>query len=420
MIRQIAESSYPLDFRKDLATRLGNYLKNRQSVQIIGAKRVGISNFLRFFLNNQSIKNKYLKEGDKYLFIPIDLYDLVEVEIYPFWILTLKRIVDSSGDGGLEHLFLDAIQSKNLFLAIDSVRKSLRQLVQKGFLPTLFYIRFDRMQQKATKDFIYNLEGLKYATFNKLSYVFTTHRRLDQLNPRVFDLSVSSLAPNLVYIKPAFLDDLKIIAKSFIKKSSLKQSKNIYAYLFELMGGYVQYMQIALIILNECGKIKTKEELFKKLTTDERIILQSEEIWASLKDLEKEVLIKLIKQKNISSEERLSAKYLWDTGIIIEGKAVKIFSPIFNHFLKERSIKKEEFEFTKQELFLFNYLKSRLEEVCEREAIIEAVWPEEKMLGISDWAIDRLTGRLRNKLKQQKANYKIVTIKTRGYKLVTT
>ena len=67
---------------------------------------------------------------------------------------------------------------------------------------------------------------------------------------------------------------------------------------------------------------------------------------------------------------------------------------------------------------MFGFLKSHEGSLCEREAIIEAVWPESKDLGVSDWAIDRLVARVRGKLKHQGDTYEVVTVKTRGYKLI--
>ena len=56
--------------------------------------------------------------------------------------------------------------------------------------------------------------------------------------------------------------------------------------------------------------------------------------------------------------------------------------------------------------------------MCEREDFIDAVWPEYAEAGVSDWAIDRLVARVRNKLKTQEIDYEIQTIITRVYKLV--
>src|SRR5579872_999185 len=92
----VLEASYPTTFQKRDAELLGEYLRKRQGVNIVGMKRVGISNFLRFFLRHKDIIPTYISKEDNHLFIPVDLHDLVEKEIYPFWTLTLKRILDAS------------------------------------------------------------------------------------------------------------------------------------------------------------------------------------------------------------------------------------------------------------------------------------------------------------------------------------
>ena len=98
----------------------------------------------------------------------------------------------------------------------------------------------------------------------------------------------------------------------------------------------------------------------------------------------------------------------------------KIFSPLFGNYLDKEIEKKERGEggdFTKKEKMLYEHLFKNLSKVCERERIIEAVWPESEELGVSDWTIDRLVARLREKLNIQKSKYQVVTVKTRGFKL---
>ena len=127
--QHISESNYPLSFRQEDAKKLGNYLEQRRSVNLIGMRRVGISNFLRFFLSHPEIVPSYISREQKHLFIPVDLNDLVEREIYPFWTLTLKRVVDACETADLPEdvkekinaLFLTSIQSQDLFLVIDTI-----------------------------------------------------------------------------------------------------------------------------------------------------------------------------------------------------------------------------------------------------------------------------------------------------------
>lgn len=420
----IIEAQYPISFRSEDARVLGSHLKNRHSVVLIGMKRVGINNFLRFFLNHKDIIKTYVNDGKNHLFIPVDLFDLVEREIFPFWTLTFKRITDTVNKSNLpgttkkhiESLFLKSIQFQDLFLVIDSIRESLVEVVKSGFMPTIFFNRFDRMKSAASPALFDNLRGLHEATHHKLVYVFTSYRNLDQLAPQAFGSGALASFASSMYLKPAEMKDVKTICVVYKKHYSLSLRSDIEQKLHEFVDGYIQYLQLALISFHEgSAPVENKDKLFDYLVSDERLSLQSEELWESLENEEKEVLRKIIHKKPIAAKEREEAKYLWDTGFL------PVFSPLFFYYIqqKEKHEKKTSvsIEFSKKEHVLFLFLKMHANNICEREKIIEAVWPEVEDLGVSDWAVDRLVARVRQKLKLQKAASEIQTIKTRGYKL---
>ena len=187
----------------------------------------------------------------------------------------------------------------------------------------------------------------------------------------------------------------------------------------DLVDGHFQYLQFALISLHEPNKvINTKEELMEYLVRDERIRLQSEELWENLSQEEQNILLKIVNNHEVTKQEKRKGHYLWNTGFVTADKQkFKIFSPLFEYYIKER--RKEESkesgtDFSKKELIFFEFLKRNKDAICEREKIIEEVWPEEEELGISDWAIDKLVARVRNKLKLQKNNLEIQTDQNQG------
>jgi DNA-binding winged helix-turn-helix (wHTH) protein len=426
----VIEAQYPINFREKEARELGERLKHRQSVNIVGIKRIGISNFLRFFLYHKDIIKTYIGDNREHLFIPIDLNDLIELEIYPFWTLTLKRIVDASEESQLPQtiknkigsLFLNSIQSQDLFLLIDSVRQALLLIAGEGLLPTLFFIRFDRIATVFTSSFFDNLHGLRDATHQELAYVFTSFRSLNSIFPAA-KTSLSVFA-QLIYMRPAIQKDMQIIYDTYKERYNFHLTQAIEQALFDIVNGNVQYLQLALIILSEKknGGIKNKEELFQALVHDERITLQSEELWESLTKEEKKILAKIIKNEKITPDEKEKNIYLWDTGFIIEQNNKNALSNSLLEFYLEGREKEENktgpaIHLTRKEHLLFTLLESRINNICEREEIIETVWPEYKELGVSDWAIDRLVARVRVKLKQQNSSYEIITVRTRGYKL---
>ncbi len=429
MLTKIAEADYPVSFRKEVAENLGGKLKDRHSIVLVGMRRVGISNFLKFFTNRPDIIKTYVDQNQNHLFVMVDLNDLVERELYPFWVLTLKRIADSTESTldaktskKIQTIFLDSVQSQDLFLLIDGVRKALLVTLQAGYLPTIFLNRFDRLKDVLTTQFFANLEGLKDACRNRLSYVFTSFRKLEELTP-IFKNASLSLVSDVMYLGSAKREDLEVVYQNFNTRHHLTLEETTKDALFKLVGGYIQYLYLSMIALDQPDfkNIEVKN-LMDILSSDETIKLQSEEIWESLNESEQAALNRFAKGESLTQEDKQEGRYLFNTGIITNENGIdKIFSPIFENYLKQKAPNQEESapstELSKKELTLFNFLKDNLNEVCEREAIIEKVWPEEEEVGVSDWAIDRLVSRLRSKLKQQNSKFEITTVKTRGFKL---
>jgi len=451
MVDSIIEAKYPLSFRKKEAKELGEHLKLRHSVELVGTKRVGISDFLRFFLYRRGTRQKYIDRREFHLFISVDLNDLVELEIFPFWILTFKRLNDAVQTAAVSEklkreinlLFLDSIQERDTFLTLENIRQALVKIVKAKIIPTIFLLRFDRIIDACDSQFFSNLEGLIDASARKLAYVFTGFRKIDVTVSAQFSRNFLHVFQNIIYIRPANFRDTKVVFDAFKKRYKISPKSAFEKKLIDISGGHIQYLHLAIIILE--AEIKRKkvdeQELLNVISKDERINLQSEEIWESLKIGEQKVLLKVCKGEKISSLEQSETYYLWETGIVYTKRGEtsfiklrlksrrgettfvdnKIFSPLFESFLDREIEKKEQgngTDFTKKEKKFYEHLLQNLDKVCEREKIIEAVWPEYEELGVSDWTIDRLVARLREKLKQQKSKYQVVTVKTRGFKLI--
>lgn len=428
----VTESSYPLTFRRHDATILGEHLHHRHSVDLVGMKRVGISSFLRYFLYNTEITKTFIGKGEHHVFIPVDLNDLVEREIFPFWALTFKRLLDEVEERDFPETlkktinanFLAAIQSHDLFLLLDGIRRSLTKLVDEGYLPTLFFLRFDRIQDAVTPEFFNNLQGLRDATQQKLAFVFTSYRSLDALSPDVFRKASLSGFSQVMFFKPS-VADLKTIYTAYNQRYQLPLPDKFVSALLSMVGGNVQYLQVAMIILNEHKQQKqtSPEELFDVLARDERIVLQSEELWESLLPTEKHVVLKILRHETFSDEDAKDASYIFDVGLVEKREGSwELFSPLFAQYLSQEGktiLHESDVAFTKKEHQLFSLLQERLGEICERDTIIASVWPEYQEFGVSDWSIDRLVARVRAKLKQQTSPYEIKTIRTRGYVLIS-
>jgi pSer/pThr/pTyr-binding forkhead associated (FHA) protein len=74
-----------------------------------------------------------------------------------------------------------------------------------------------------------------------------------------------------------------------------------------------------------------------------------------------------------------------------------------------------------KEYLLLSYLYTRRGQVCSKDDIGRAVWPEYESSGIFDYQIENLVRRLRTRIETDPANPQILfTIRGLGYKLIST
>lgn len=419
----VIEANYPITFRQHDAEVLGNHIRHHHSVALVGMKRVGISNFLRFFLNHDQVKHEYIgKESTRQLFVAIDLNNLVERTSLAFWMLTLKRVVDMVESSQLsdelqlksQNLFNQAIQLSDTFFTLDAVQKLLRAVYESGYYTTLFFIRFDRLQEMITPEFFANILAVKEESIG-VSYVFTSYRSLHELAPGVLTRSDLSVFSQEMYLKPATDQDMKVILSTFTRRYDLQLSEALSQQLLKLAGGHVQYLHLALIYLRQHPDIG--DSLKSALLEDEETQYLTEELWSSL-TTEEQAALQNAHRHDFSNVPH----YLTDTGLVNTEKQA-VLNPLFDQQLNKLQKQPDLIELSSNELsrkehLLFTLLQQHLGQIVERDQIIQSVWPDESELGVSDWAIDRLVARLRGKLRDIAPDYKILTVITRGYKLV--
>lgn len=435
MIKNTIEKQYPISFRNEDAKLLGKQLKNGHSVELVAMKRAGISNFLRFFINHEGIKEKYINTKEEIIFVEIDLNDLIERELFPFWRLTFKRLVDLVEKSDFDDqtkkrastLFLNTIQTGDLFLTIDGFKELINIIISKNKKLVFLFVGFDRLKDVVTPEFLNNLIGISSTSFDKVCYVFTSYRNLNQIAPEVFEKTELNAFSHEMYVKPAKTEDMQIIFNTLAQQYDLQLSQSLRDSLIDFSGGHVQYLQLSLIIINEIfeeSKKVSDEDIIQKIKTDERIELQSEELFTHLNEIEQQTLTDVVLNQNISADIVRKAAYLWNTGMVVKkGKKNVIFSEYLKLYVEGISTQSsqavnDETHLTKKEYLLYTLLESNKNEISEREKIVEVVWPEYSQYGVSDWSIDRLVSRLRKKLELQGSDYKIETIRTRGFRLI--
>ena len=275
------ESFYPMSFRSKDIFCFTESIKLHQSVELIGMKRVGINNFLRYFLIK---KDKLLDK--KFIIIMIDLNNLFEREVFAFWRLTLKRITDVVKQSSLpedviskiSHSFDISIQTNDALVTFDGIREAISLIVQNQYNPVFIFNRFDRLKDAATEEFYDNLIALKDAGHSRTSFIFTSYRELEKLRPDVFKYTSSSGFSQRIYVKPVNLMDSQVVSDQIEKQYQLKIDQKHHQTLLEMCGGHIQYLRLSLLAVHEYLKIYSKisSHFFQLLGQNERVIFQSD------------------------------------------------------------------------------------------------------------------------------------------------
>lgn len=422
------EAQFSKNYRFKEVKAVKTYISKRLSVELIGMKRVGISNFLRYYLSHHTNEKSDITND---FYILVDLNYLSERELGYFWRLCLKSIIDRALDLNLstelKKRIKEAAQSlketDDLLQVMGEITAILSLIAESGYMPTLVFLRFDRLKKALSAELYDNLKGLRDALGQKLSYIFTSDRSLEELSPAlVYQPSLSLLIKKL-YICPVSEKDSVHFIDVYEKHFSLNLPKQTKHKIIELSGGHIQYMYLMLVIAHEINTYEKKvSNIFDELLKDERILLQSEELYKRLTATEQSVVWKAFENKEVTFEDKEKAPYLWNTQLLKTGKnGAAIFSPLFHHYLD--SIKKHKnvntFTYTHKEQILFDLLHTHAGKVVDRKEIIDTVWSEFNDIGISDWAIDRLVARLRVKLKKLHPHFEVRTVRSRGFMLLT-
>lgn len=429
----VPEAAYPINYReKDTAT-ICDLVKRQESVCVVGMKRVGISNFLRFLAFNEDVKEKYFGDDmNNFLFVVTDANDLIKISPKNFWLMLFARFVESINENIADEkikrevatLYKETQNQGDPFFIFDNLKKTILLVTTNSNLNIIFFlIRFDRLSLLLDGQFFANLQALRDIAKHRISFLLTARRRLPELCPDCFVGASLNLFARSYFLKPAMSSDMNSISNYFERKVAQKINPSVKNKIFELSSGHVQFAQLALIAWSEWDKEQKLDtrNLLNRLLQDERIILQCEEIWERLLPVEREFIKKIVAGGELGSYEEKGVSFLFETGLVVKNNGeLAVFSPLIAGFVKNRFIngKKEvNKEFSKKEYLLFSFLFENQQKICSRDEIIGVVWPDYAEIGVSDWTIDRLISRLRKKIELRNEPCSIKTIRGRGFKL---
>ena len=180
--------------------------------------------------------------------------------------------------------------------------------------------------------------------------------------------------------------------------------------------------------IRHLSQAKDEKEIF----SDEAMKIRLNILYQELSDLQKTVIEKILKENyQFVTEEKQVLEYLLKTGLLIRRKSTyKITIPIFEKFLQDKINSKLQIRlnsanqiilddtlidsfFSRREKKVLKLLIKNHAKIVSREELAGFIWGNESY---SDWALDQLMKRLRNKLVKLGLDRKqIKTLKNQGF-----
>ena len=447
---------FPRDVaRDDLLTYLYAQADKARCVSLVGVSNVGKSTLLReFHLPERRAALRRGQESHCHVFY-VDCNRMLEESEQAFYELILRVLLQSltKDDAELRNQIRSAYEQlisppSKLHIPL-SFNQAITTLIESEASQVVLMLdEFDSAFLALDGRTFLNLRALKDRYGDALSYITATHRRLVHLRMgEDVDDFIELFGSHVRYIPPMNQADARELTLHCAAEMDATFDEADLAFLWAQAGGHPALTELACRRLARItgGRQRTESEdrlihrqVRDSLRRDPGVLAECQKIWRDLTDIEQTTLESFLWPESSPSPEAVDE--LRRKGILLDDSpAPHFFAELFDDFLHRRIANRRGPQkgvlvdvesgrvvvdgrliqnLTRLEFRLLLLLYGRLNKVCDKYSIVEAVWGEDYVDEVYDAAIEKLVSRLRKKLEPDPANPRyLVTLRGRGYKL---
>lgn len=350
--------SYPTDYRATEVRATLSAVKAGECVSVVGLSGAGKSNLLGFLAQRQSTEDCRL--------VLVDCNRLPERTPAAFFRLICKQLSEGSdqGNAGNEFEVLDAALEK--------------QLNDSGASHSLCLVfdRFDALPIETEAVLSNNLRALRDA--HKFQLTFVTGTR----HPLPVETELGELfQAHVIWLGPLSESDARWNVARYAERKQQRWEAAVVERLIAVSGGYPAFLRAA------C------EAYADGISPEVKSLLAHPGVQARLKEF----------WTDHPSDDDLRHFRLADNPLLTAARP-----PSFDTT-----------QLTAKEHLLLNYFLAHPETLCEKDDLIRAVWPEDRVFerGVRDDSLAQLVRRLREKIEPDPSNPRYIhTVPGRGYR----
>jgi len=277
----------------------------------------------------------------------------------------------------------------------------------------LFIMGMDNALEKGNTQTLKQV-GTLLEKHSHMSLVFITELPIPEMDIYHALIVKHMLVENIYYQRLFSVEDSVAFLKSLEERWQFTFKNGIERILAENIGGHILLLEEAARIVRNNAEIS-----FKDVLANISLLRKAGAVFRALSPQDQEQFESILFDKPIS---RPVSEYLLQTGLIVEKKiGLQYFNYMHHNLLSIFN----PFDTPSQPLLKLSYIEHRVleeferrEDVISREDVAKTIWGEQALDKYSDWAIDQLIHRLREKLEAADMPYEIQTKKGEGFILL--
>jgi DNA-binding winged helix-turn-helix (wHTH) protein/GTP-binding protein EngB required for normal cell division len=443
-------------YRSQDAAAILDILAIGQPVGVAGLSNFGKSTLLRHMAEPQMAQAYANATGRGGRFVYIDCNGMLEMSAQGFYEVILRAIQETLSDNpqlrhNIEGLYQKLVESHGSFAIPLAFNEAIIVLMEDDHDVILLLDEFDAVLTELDERVFLNLRALKDKYVERLNYVTATLQPLASVGGGD-DLSeflelFNAYKYNLRPLSPADATDL---AAEIFRQANDHLDLVERDYILEQAGGHPGLVQaVAHVVLEvESGAPETYTERALSVAGDvlesHRLVrVELSKLWKQLLSSEREAAT-LVATRGVSVLTDAQRMDLLTRGVLIhEGNnsEPRLFARLLTHYARRQGLiqlgtpegvwvdidagmvlvdGQQVESLTDLEYRLLLLLYGRLDKICDKYQIVEAVWGQEYLGEVDDARIEKLISRLRSKLEPDPAHPQYIsTVRGRGYKLTS-
>jgi DNA-binding winged helix-turn-helix (wHTH) protein len=442
-----------ISYRPDDVKRLIENSALGNCTAVVGLSNFGKSTLLRGLSSPAYVQSYKALSGRDPLFVYVDCNRMLELTVQGFYEVILRAILEDLPTevegvrGKITSLYHRIVEPESTFGVPLAFSDAIVELMSDTAYDVILLLdEFDDVLRGLEPRLFLNMRALKDRYSERLIYVVATIQRLTSIRESDHIAEFAELfGANEMFMLPMAAEQTIQLASDIFTEAHDHLDDHERDYILQMAGGHpglTQAVAQTLLKLESGAPTAFQQQALsmveQSLENDRLVRNEVTKLWSQISEQEREALIAIVGQgpDAVPLEMR---RQLLQRGLLVDLDSARLFARLFTRYVQRQGLARQGMPsgiyldpdagevwvngmraqtLTDLEYRLLLLMYGRMDKICDKYQIVEAVWGQEYIDEVDDARIEKLVSRLRAKLEPDPAEPRfLITVRGRGYKL---